>query len=155
MSESTTPIFWWPFPFPPPRWWPRPRPKHRPSKPGKPTVRFQLHPHVTSKGHHMANALGTVTPFPATASDQDVDIQILVALNGGTPVVLDAHIPQTAVTFDCNQGDTYSITQIDFNVVGPSVASDPVTGTVPTFLPPPPNTVPGQPGVPTVVFTAQ
>ncbi len=100
----------------------------------------------------MPNALGTVTPFPATASDQDVDIQILVALNGAAPVVLDAHIPPMPVTFDCNVGDLYDITQIDFNVVGPSVASLPLTGTVVLS---PPTTVPGQPGTPTVVFTPQ
>lgn len=94
---------------------------------------------------------GTVTPSPAVASDQDTDIQILVALNGAAPLVLDASAAGSTVSFPCSAGDTYSITQIDFNVVGPSVASLPVTGTVPTIVVPP-TAVPTQPGVPSVTF---
>ena len=56
-------------------------------------------------------------------------------------------------SFACNAGDTYVITQVDVNVVGPSVASNALTGTVPTLPPPGPTQVPQQPGTPTVTFT--
>lgn len=97
---------------------------------------------------------GHVNPSPAVDSDQDTDLSLLVVLNGAAALVLDAGAPPgTTVTFPCNAGDVYSITQVDTNVVGPSVASLALTGTVPTIAPPAPTTVPTQPGVPTVTFT--
>jgi hypothetical protein len=96
---------------------------------------------------------GHVTPSAAVATDQDNDMQILVSLNGGANTVLDAGPPPgNVVTFQCNAGDTYSITQVDFNVVGASPASVALTGTVPTIVVPP-TAVPTTPGVPTVTFT--
>lgn len=95
---------------------------------------------------------GTVTPSPAVASDQDTDLQIIYSLNGGTSAILDAGSPPgVPVTFSCNAGDTYVITQVDINVVGPSAASTALTGTVPTIVTPP-TAVPTTPGVPTVTF---
>lgn len=97
---------------------------------------------------------GIVTPSPAVASDQDNDIKITVSLNGGANTVLDCGPPPgNPVDFACNTGDTYSITQVDFNVVGASPASDALTGTVPAIAPPAPTAVPATPGVPTVSFT--
>lgn len=96
---------------------------------------------------------GIVTPSPAVASDQDTDLKILVTLNSGTPVVLDSGAPPgVTVNFPCNAGDQYSITQVDYNAVGPSLASVALTGTVPTIVAPP-TTVPTTPGTPTVTFT--
>lgn len=95
---------------------------------------------------------GVVTPSPQVASDQDTDVSITVSLNGQTGVVLDAGAGGSTVSFPCNAGDTYSITQIDINAVGPSLASAPLTGTVPNIVVPPTN-VPTTPGVPTVTFT--
>ena len=124
-------------------------PRYKPGKPGKPTVRFVL-THPTKGLNHVT---GIVTPSPAVASDQDTDLSVLVALNGQPAIVLDAGAPPgTNVTFACNDGDTYIITQVDVNIIGSSVASDALTGTVPTIVVPP-TTVPGQPGVPTVSFT--
>jgi hypothetical protein len=88
------------------------------------------------------------------ANDQDNDIQIIVSLNGGANEVLDCGPPPgNTVNFACNAGDTYVITQVDYNVVGASPASAPLTGTVPTIAPAPPTSVPQTPGVPTVTFT--
>lgn len=100
---------------------------------------------------------GIVQPSPAVSSDQDTDIEIIYILNGGSSVMLDAGSPSASgtvnpVTFPCNAGDTYSITQVDINAVGPSAASTALTGTVPTITTPP-TTVPTTPGTPTVTFT--
>lgn len=74
---------------------------------------------------------GHVTPSPAVASDQDTDLSITVAITGQDPIVLDAGAPPgTVVKFACNVGDTGSITQVDTNANGPSVASVPLNFTV-------------------------
>jgi hypothetical protein len=97
---------------------------------------------------------GHVNPSPAVSSDQDTDMQITVVLNGVTLPMLDAGPPPgTMVTFQCNAGDTGTITQVDVNVVGDSPASAPLAFTVPDIAPPAPTAVPTQPGVPTVTFT--
>jgi hypothetical protein len=93
-----------------------------------------------------------VTPSPAVVSDQDTDIQILFSLNGGTTATLDAGAGGSTVSFPCNAGDTYVITQVDINVVGTSAASAALTGTVPQIVAPPAG-VPTTPGVPTITFT--
>lgn len=96
--------------------------------------------------------VGTVAPSPANSADQDTDLSATVSLNNQPGVVLDfGPPPGNPQNFNCNDGDTYSITQTDRNVNGPSIASAPLTGTVPSFVVPPTG-VPGQPGAPTVSF---
>ncbi len=96
---------------------------------------------------------GIVVPSPAVASDQDTDLSILVALNGNPAIILDAGAPPgNTVTFPCNAGDTGVLTQVDVNIVGPSIASVALAFTVPKIVVPPTN-VPTQPGVPTITFT--
>jgi len=128
------------------------KPTHVPSQPRQPKVRFEYHYHHSKeRSHHVT---GIVTPSPAVASDQDTDIQILYSLNGGATAILDAGAPGSTntVSFPCNAGDTYVITQVDINIIGPSAASVALTGTVPTIVSPP-TAVPTTPGTPTVSFT--
>jgi hypothetical protein len=130
-----------------------PKPKHVPVQPEPPRLEKIVFTFVPlSHGRFHVQVVGTVVPSPATTSDQDTDLSVIVVLNSAAPITLDAGAPPgVAVTFDCNSGDTYSITQTDTNADGTSIPSVPLTGTVPTFVTPP-TTVPGQPGVPTVSF---
>jgi hypothetical protein len=121
-----------------------------PGKPGQPELVIVFHYRPATRRYHVT---GIVTPSPAVASDQDTDLSIIVQLNGGAGIALDAGAPPgTTVSFPCNAGDTYSITQVDTNAAGQSPASAALTGTVPTIVVPP-TAVPTTPGVPTVTFT--
>ena len=123
------------------------QPDHKPQRPGVPSVRFDSLSHPIKKdGSIVANAIGTVIASPANPLDLDTDLTILVVLNGNPAIALDPGPPPgVPVTFPCVVGDAYSITQVDVNVNGPSVASVPYsrTGTVAIS---PPTGVPGQPG---------
>jgi hypothetical protein len=129
---------------------PRRKPTHVPVQPEPPDLEFVFTYHPSKRS---LKVTGVVTPSPAVASDQDTDLTILVALNGNPAIALDAGAPPgVTVSFACNAGDTYVITQVDVNVVGPSAASAALTGTVPTIVIPP-TSVPTTPGAPTVAFT--
>jgi hypothetical protein len=127
-----------------------PKPTKKPAQPQSPKLLIWF---VYNPETRKAMSTGHVTPSAAVSTDQDNDLQIVVSLNGGANTVLDCGPPPgNPVTFPCNAGDTYSITQVDYNVVGASPASSPLTGTVPTILPPP-TSVPTVPGMPAVTFT--
>jgi hypothetical protein len=132
---------------------PLPKVHHAPATPGMPRVRFRF-TEVVSEKKEKHKVTGILTPSPAVSSDQDTDMQLTVVLNNIALPMLDAGPPPgITVTFPCNPGDTYSITQVDVNAVGDSPAGPALTGTVPTIAPPGPTAVPTQPGLPTITFT--
>jgi hypothetical protein len=86
-----------------------------------------------------------------TPADPGVARKIQVTLNGAAPVEIDVTDP--TVEFDCNEGDSYSITATDTNATGTGPASPALTGTVPSFPPPPPP-LPAAPPLSSVSFRA-
>lgn len=92
---------------------------------------------------------GIVTPFVPAPTDSVTSQLITVVLAGTTLPVLTVLSPAT-VSFPCTAGQTYSITEIDVNANGDSLASPATTGIVPTI---PTTGVPATPGAPSVAFT--
>ena len=99
----------------------------------------------------MAAKLGHIRLSPAGADITSRPCE--VTINGGVATTVD--MIDTAATFSCNDGDTFSVVAFDVNAAGKSAASVPFTGTVGTpggggGLPP---AVPSAPTILGVDFT--
>lgn len=120
---------------------------------GSVTVRFNLIPEppplravAFRRGTLMGRAVKGLDHFDTPAA-AGVARKTQVALNGAAPAEIDVTDP--TVEFDCSEGDVYVITATDTDANGTSVLSAALTGTVPTFPPPP---VPDAPPLSSVSF---
>jgi hypothetical protein len=124
---------------------------------GRITVRFDLIPTAPvlltvkfTRGKDMALKGLIVPQLPAAAGNTRT---ASITLNGGPSISVD--ITDPTATFDCNEGDTYSLFATDSNVSGSGPASNTLTGVCSILPPPPPPPpVPGAPVLLSVSFTS-
>jgi len=124
----------------------RPKPRHVPRQPVL-SIRFHLR---ARKGKHVAIATITLSNVVPADAVQTRTLTVTVTPAGSPPnppIVVNLAPAVDTYTLTVNPGDTVLASDVDTNVVGPSLAGT-ATGVVPQ---PPPTTVPTTP-TPSIAF---